>query len=214
MESAASPARRYTVAEYMALEAQEDIRREFYEGELQPLPNGDAMLHNLLVGNIFSAFRQDLRGKGYRVFAQSVQLEVIPNKYYCYPDVMVTCAPADFGAERTLTAPTVPVEVISEQTVARDRTWKFNQYKQLPSLRHYLLVLQATCSVEWYRREANDAWSFTPLLQFTDEINLPELGITITLNDMYEDTGVVQMAAYPGGKAPNGQAPEEVSEKD
>ena len=197
----------------MELEEQSEVRHEFYEGEVFAMAGG-TIRHNSIMLNAAFALRQGLRGKGCKVVADSVQLAVQEGQYYNYPDVAVTCSPTDLQAERTIREPVLLIEVLSKSTEGRDRTWKFNQYKQLPSLRHYLLVSQATCSVEWYRREANDVWSFTPLLQFTDEINLPELGITITLNDMYEDTGVVQMAAHPGGKASNGQAPEEASEND
>ena len=120
--------------------------------------------------------------------------------HYSYPDVMVSCSPTDVQAERLIREPVVLVEVLSKLTEGYDRTWKFNQYKQLPSLRHYLLVSQTTCSVEWYRREANDTWSYTALLNFADEIHLPELNIVITLNDIYDDAGAAQMTAHPGGK--------------
>ena len=133
-----------------------------------------------------------MRGKGYRIFAQGVQLEVIPNKYYCYPDVAVTFVPADFEAERTLTAPTVVVEVVSAQTAARNRGWKFKQYKQLPSLKHYLLVSQDTCLVEWYRREVSGVWGFVPLVQLADELDLADLCIKLKVSELYDEIDVSQ----------------------
>lgn len=36
-------------------------------------------------------------------------------------------------------------------------------------------------------------WSFTPLTLFTDEILMPELVVTLHLQDTCEDTGVAQM---------------------
>ena len=205
--------RHYTVEEYLELEEHSEVRHEFYEGEVFAMAGG-SLRHSMLVGNCFALLKAGLRGQKCRVYSENAQLAVKEGEYYNYPDVIVTCAPADLRAERTLKEPTLLIEVLSKSTEGRDRTWKFNQYKRLPSLRHYLLVSQTTCAVEWYRREANDVWSFTPLLQFTDEISFPELGIILTLNDIYEDTGVVQMAAYPGGKASNGQASEEVAEND
>ena len=43
------------------------------------------------------------------------------------------------------------MEVLSPSTKAHDRGLKFNQYKKLPSRRHYLLVTQKTRLVEWYQ---------------------------------------------------------------
>ena len=193
MEQEKPAVRRYTVAEYMALEEQSSVRHEFFEGEVFAMAGGTAR-HNLLTGNCYSALRAGLRGKTCRTFFESVQLAVEHGRYYNYPDVMVTCAPDDLLAERTMKSPTLVIEVLSKSTETRDRSWKFNQYKQLPSLQHYLLVSQATCLVEWFRREENGLWSFTALTLFTDELLIPELDMTLSLHDIYEDTGITQLA--------------------
>ena len=193
MEQEKPAVRHYTVAEYMALEERSDVRHEFFEGEVFAMAGGTAR-HNLLIGNCYSALRAGLRGKTCRTFFESVQLAVEQGRYYNYPDIMVTCAPDDLLAERTMKAPTLVIEVLSKSTETRDRSWKFNQYKQLPSLKHYLLVSQATCLVEWFRREESGLWSFTPLTLFTDELVLPELELTLRLHDVYEDTGITQLA--------------------
>ncbi len=182
----------YTVEEYFALEERSDVRHEFFEGEVFAMAGGTTT-HNLLIGNCYSALRAGLRGRPCRAFFESVQLAVEKGRYYNYPDVMVTCHPADLLAERTITAPVLLIEVLSKSTETRDRSWKFNQYKQIPSLRHYLLVSQYTCLVEWYRREESGVWSFTPLALFTDEIAIPELELTLHLQDIYEDTSITQM---------------------
>lgn len=192
MEQEKAAAKRYSVAEYMALEERSDVRHEFFEGEVFAMAGGTTR-HNLLIGNCYAALRAGLRGRACRVFFESVQLAVEQGRYYNYPDVMVTCAAADLIAERTVTSPVLLIEVLSKSTETRDRSWKFNQYKQLPSLQHYLLVSQATCLVEWYRREQSGVWSFTPLALFTDELLIPELDLTLRLQDIYEDTGATQM---------------------
>ena len=105
-------------------------------------------------------------------------------------------------------SPVLLIEVLSKSTETRDRSWKFNQYKQLPSLRHYLLVSQATCLVEWFRREESGVWSFTPLTFFTDELLIPELDLTLRLEDIYEDTSVTQLAVRFDSEDPDYQAKE------
>ena len=193
---------RYTVAEYMALEERSDVRHEFFEGEVFAMAGGTAK-HNTLVLNCAFAMRAGLRGKLCRVFTENVQLAVESGRYYNYPDVQVTCAPADLLAERTMRSPVLLIEVLSKSTETRDRSWKFNQYKELPSLKHYLLVSQTTCLVEWYRREDSGVWSFTPLAEFTDEIFLPELDLTLRLHEVYEDTGITQMTVWFDSEDPD-----------
>ena len=87
------------------------------------------------------------------------------------------------------------VEVLSPSTEAYDRGLKFNQYKKLPSLRHYLLVSQKTWLVEWYQLGEHGIWGHTALAEAEDAVVIPELGLTLTLVQIYEEAGVVPMAA-------------------
>ena len=147
------------------------------------------------------ALRQALRGRGCRVFTESMQLGVKNNQYYTYPDVMVTCHSEDLMAERTVRHPALIIEVLSPSTADHDRSWKFNQYKQLPSLQHYVLVSQHTCLVEWFRREESGVWSFTPLAELTDTLEITELGLTLYVRDVYDELDITPMRAQP----PTGQ---------
>ena len=101
MEQEKFTTKRYTVAEYMALEMRSDVRHEFFEGEVFAMA-GASIRHNLLIGNCYLALRTGLRGSTCRVLTESVQLAVDHGRYYNYPDVAVTCAPADLLAERTI----------------------------------------------------------------------------------------------------------------
>ena len=139
--------RRYTVEEYFALEETSDIRHEYYHGEIFPLDTpesraGGTKRHNLLVQNCGLALRTALRGRGCAIFAENVRVAVDENEHYNYPDVVVSCAPADKADPRTVHQPVLIIEVLSASTEARDRGWKFQQYQQLASLQHYLLISQ------------------------------------------------------------------------
>ena len=57
-----------------------------------------------------------------------------------YPDVMVTCAKADAGDERTVTDPRLIIEVLSPVTKGYHQRDKFILYRTLASLREYVLV--------------------------------------------------------------------------
>ncbi|HEX8507626.1 MAG TPA: Uma2 family endonuclease [Hymenobacter sp.] len=184
--------RRYTVEEYLALEEQSEVRHEYFDGEVFAMAGADVS-HNLLVGNFYMALRQALRGRPCRTVMESVQLAVREGRHYTYPDVMVTCDPVDQQAKRILTAPVLLIEVLSPSTAEYDRGRKFNQYKQLPSLQHYLLVSQTSWLVEWYRREANNIWSFTPLVEAEDALVIPDLNINLTVAEIYEGTDVAPL---------------------
>lgn len=90
------------------------------------------------------------------------------------------------------------MEVLSPSTESYDRGQKFNQYKKLPSLRHYLLVSQQTWLVEWYQLTEHGVWAHTALAEANDTLYLPELALTMTLAQVYEEAGLVPMQLATG----------------
>lgn len=95
-------------------------------------------------------------------------------------------------------APSLIVEVLSPSTESYDRDQKFNQYKKLPSLRHYLLVSQQTWLVEWYQLTEHGVWAHTSLAEANDTLYLPELALMMTLAEVYEEAGLVPMQLATG----------------
>ena len=184
----------YTAAEYFALEEKSEVRHEFFEGEIFAMA-GASIAHNTIAGNLYIMLRQGLRGKKCRVQMEAVRLAVEANQHYAYPDVMVSCDPHDQRESQQLHSPVLIVEVLSPSTEAYDRGLKFNQYKKLPSLRHYLLVSQKTWLVEWYQLHEGGVWGHTALTEVADILAVPELNLTLTLAQVYEDAGVAPMKA-------------------
>lgn len=186
--------RHYTAEEYFALESTGEIRHEFFEGEVFAMA-GKSLAHNIIVQNFVLTLRPALRGKRCQVAIETVQLAVEANRHYTYPDVVVSCDAQDQHESRRLYHPVLIVEVLSPSTEAYDRGLKFNQYKKLPSLRHYLLVSQKTWLVEWYQLSEHGVWGHTALAEAADVLVVPELNLTLTLAQIYEEAGVAPMQA-------------------
>ena len=186
--------RHYTAEEYFASEAGSNVRHEFFEGELFAMA-GESIAHNTIAQNFVLALRPALRGKCCRVIMEFVQLAVEANRHYTYPDIVVSCDPQDQQESRRLHRPVLIVEVLSPSTEAYDRGLKFNQYKKLPSLRHYLLVSQKTWLVEWYQLTEHGVWGHTALAEAADAVIIPELNLLMTLAQIYEEAGVAPMKA-------------------
>jgi Uma2 family endonuclease len=184
--------RHYTVEEYLALEEGSEIRHEYFAGEIFAMAGADVS-HNLIGLNLAASFRQSLRGRPCKVLMEGVQLAVEEGRHYTYPDVMITCDPDDQRAKRILHAPVLLIEVLSPSTAEYDRGRKFKQYQKLLSLKHYLLVSQTSWLVEWYRREENNIWSITSLVEAADALAIPELNIDLTVAEIYEGTGVAPL---------------------
>ncbi len=183
--------RRYTVEEYFALEEASDIRHEYYHGEIFPLDTpenkaGGTKRHNLLIQNCVIALRNALRGRGCSVFAENVRVAVNEDQHYNYPDVVVSCSPTDTDP-RTVHQPVLIIEVLSISTEARDRGWKFQQYQQIASLQHYVLVSQRRQLVECYTRNHDGSWTLTSAREGQQVVELAALQVQLLVAAIYED---------------------------
>jgi Uma2 family endonuclease len=84
-------------------------------------------------------------------------------------------------------APTVVVEVLSRSTEDDDRGAKWAAYRDVGSLRHYLLVAQDARRVEVYSREAKQ-WALH-VFEPPAAIALPGIGAGLTFDEIYQDSG-------------------------
>ena len=129
---------KFSLSEFMVWEETQTERHEFVRGEVFAMV-GARRVHGLVSLNIASSLKQQLRGSPCRAFTESMKVQAAADVVF-YPDVFVTCDRDDLRTEQVFSAPTVVVEVLSPSTQAYDRGAKFTWYRQLASLREYLLV--------------------------------------------------------------------------
>ena len=155
---------RMTPDEYLAWESTQQERHEYIGGEIFAM-TGVRLNHNRIVVNALVHLRQGLRGMPCEVFGSDVKLLVSSAGAYVYPDVIVTCDSRDRGDLSSLSVshPWLIVEVLSDSTAAFDRGGKFELYRQVESLTHYLLVEQTRPHAELFRKNAQGERVLQPL---------------------------------------------------
>lgn len=199
MGQADSQPRRYTPKEYFALEARSEVRHEYFEGEVFAMA-GASVTHNLIKGNFIAGLRPGVRQRGCRYVDENVRLAVSEEVFYTYPDVMVSCDPADRHESYTWRQPVLIAEVLSPSTSEYDRTTKFENYQKIPSLRHYLLISQSAWIVEWFRRDEAGQWIYTLLTGPDSTLKIPDLGLVLPLRELYEETDVAPLRVMPSAE--------------
>lgn len=178
-------ARTYSVEEYFEIENHSEIRHEFEDGILIPMP-GETLNANEIAGNISASLRRELRKNGFRIFTHDIRTIVHERRIYRYPDVVVS-ASNTIKDIRNVTEPVLVVEVLSESTEDVDRNKKFRQYTTLPSLQYYLMIHQDMALIEFYqRKDDSKTFEFTFFDKLSEIINLPILDTSISLEDIYE----------------------------
>lgn len=178
---------RFSIDDYMAWEAEQAERHEYLNGEVFAM-TGARDAHNTIAGNIFAILRSALRGTPCRAFIADMKLRVDAADAVLYPDVLVTCDPRDKTPEADTAKrhPSLIVEVLSESTAAYDRGLKFEHYREIDTLREYLLVEQDRRHIDLFRLGEDGRWV---LESFGDEerIELLDPGVALTLDSIYED---------------------------
>lgn len=172
--------RQLTEQAYLEGEVLAQIKHEYIEGTAYAMA-GASKNHNLISGNIFAEFRQQLKGKTCSPFIADMKVKVGANIYY--PDVMVVCEADDADTDLVLHAPTIIVEVLSSGTRKYDMTAKKIAYLNVPSLQEYLLIEQDRCEIEVFRRSENWASTYYVL---GDVINFDSVGVSVSVEEIYD----------------------------
>ena len=183
------PVEKLNLSEFLDWENQQTERHEFYQGGIFAMV-GVRRVHGLVSGNIAIALSRYAKNTPYQVFSNSLKLQVNQNIYY--PDVFVTCDKTDLQTEMIFTSPTVIVEVLSPSTQAYDRGLKFAAYRQIASLKEYLLVDPDTRVVELYRRGAEGLFT---LHDFTGQSAciLSSIDCTLATDKIFEGLAVADV---------------------
>ncbi len=173
-------------AEYLAFERQSRDKHEFYLGEIFAM-SGASRKHNLISGNLFGELRERLKDRRCEAYVGNMRVRVKPNGLYTYPDVVVVCGEPEFldSDVDTLLNPTLLIEVLSDSTEKNDRGTKFKQYRQIPSLREYILVSQDEPLIEHFTRRGDTYWELTETAGLDSQLVLSSLGCQIPLAEVY-----------------------------
>ena len=118
---------------------------------------GGRRTHGRAVLNLATQLNLQLRGTPCQVFSESMKIQIAADTIL-YPDLFVTCDKTDLATDIIFRAPTLVIEVLSPSTQAYDRSQKFALYRQLASLREYILVDPDTRRVEGFRRSEDGLW--------------------------------------------------------
>jgi Uma2 family endonuclease len=179
-----APARqKMTLEEFLAWEDLQPERHEFYNGEVFAMVGG-RRIHERVIGNLSRRLGNHLEGSACQVFAAGMKLQLTDNTVL-YPDFLVTCDPADLRADLAMCSPTLVIEVLSPSTQAYDRSQKFALYRQLASLKEYILIDPETLRVEGFRREPGDRWLLVDMSQDT-LMDCASVGCTVPLSQVFE----------------------------
>jgi Uma2 family endonuclease len=179
----------YTPEEYLALERAAETKHEYLNGRIYAMA-GASPSHNRIVMNLSREISTQLRGRPCEAFGSDMRVKVQATGLHTYPDLSALCGPPRFDDEErdNLVNPSLLIEVLSKSTASYDRGGKFDHYRQLPTLREYVLFEQDRALAELRVRNgaSGDRWGLTVVRGLDATIELPAIGCTLPLRDVYE----------------------------
>jgi Uma2 family endonuclease len=176
--------RRYSLDEYFMVEETSQVKNEYYDGQIFAMA-GASLQHNRFAANLLSFIRPAILQRGCEAFGSDLRVQT-PGGLFTYPDITVVCGQSLLiqGRPDTLTNPVALIEVLSDATREYDRGQKFALYKEIPTVRDYLLVEQDEVLVEAFRL-SGDSWESNSYDNLDSVAFLASVDLQIPLREVY-----------------------------
>ncbi len=173
--------------EYLIQESQANIRHEYVDGEIFAMA-GASERHNKIALNIAFQLRAATRGTNCSIFMSDMKIRVQQGKRFYYPDVSMCCDLKD-NDPYFKDQPCLIAEVLSKSTATTDRREKWLAYRNISSLRYYLLVNSNQPKIDYFHRINNEIWELGQLTSSQESlaINCASQQAKLHFADIFED---------------------------
>ena len=167
-----------TPDEYLAIETKADAKHEYFDGRIYAMA-GTSFDHNFIVANITKKMNIFLDGKPCDVFGSDLRVTTPQFDSFMYPDLTILCeeVKSKVNGFDTLINPTGIIEVMSPSTKGFDMAFKFHYYKQIPSLKEYILVDSTRYFVQVHIRQSDGTWA--------EAINIEDVNASLTITAIH-----------------------------
>ncbi|MCY7348618.1 MAG: Uma2 family endonuclease [Pyrinomonadaceae bacterium] len=178
--------RKYTPAEYLALEEKAETKSEYWNGEIVAMAGGN-INHQQIVSNLTVVVSNKVKGRC-RVFPSEMKVWVKKRDKFFYPDLTVICDKPSFYKNRqdTIDNPQLIIEVLSKSTARFDRAEKFLSYQTLDSLQEYVLVSQEKAVVEQHIKREDGNWIYQATIGLESTVEFPSVKTKLDLKEIYD----------------------------
>ncbi|MBX2965782.1 MAG: Uma2 family endonuclease [Cyclobacteriaceae bacterium] len=178
---------RFTAEEYLEFEKENPEKHEFFKGEISAMP-GASPRHNVIFSNLFGELITKLKGSRCKPYGSDLRIYIPENTLFTYPDISVICGDIITSEvdKDTAILPTVLIEILSPSTRNYDRGDKFKLYRDIPSLKEYILVDSENILAEVWAINERGHWELREYKAQPDSLVLHSLNLNIPLADIYE----------------------------
>jgi len=178
-----------SIEEYLAFENAADEKHEYYQGEVFAM-SGAKVTHNRIVVKTLAAISHFLTGKNCTPFNSDQRVYIEKNTLFTYPDISIFCNEiiTRNNDEVNTMNPSVIIEVLSPGTRSYDRGMKFKLYRDIDSLKEYILIDSETVNVEVFSINQNGLWELREYKNMHETLLIQTIQMEIPVRSLYEGT--------------------------
>jgi len=181
--------RKYSIEEYLEMENASTEKHEYYQGEIFAM-SGNKSQHNIVAKNILATLDKKLGKSPCQPFNSDTRIYIEKNTLFTYPDISVICGELlslnndDFN----FLNPSIIFEILSPSTKNYDRGEKFKLYRDIVTLKEYVLVDSDSFNIETFHINNHGLWELNEYNNIDEKLQLHSINISLTLKEIYKRT--------------------------
>ena len=144
-------------------------------------------------GNLYFELRKKLPGNPCKPFNSDQRIHIPADPLFTYPDISVVCGEIITleDDEFNILNPTILIEVLSASTRNYDKGDKFKLYRDIDTLKEYIVVDSESVSVEAFRLIEKGHWELEEYKLLISSLHIPVIEQSIPLAAIYEGTSLM-----------------------
>ena len=184
---------KFSIEDYLEMENGADEKHEYYKGEIFAM-SGAKVPHNIITTNVLISLGQKLKGKKCKPFNSDQRIHIPSNTLFTYPDISIICGEIITLNDDNYNVlnPTVIIEVLSPSTKNYDRGEKFKLYRDIETLKEYILVDSANIHIEVFRLNESGHWELQEYDLPSDMLLIKAIDESILLSEIYDGVTIEQ----------------------
>lgn len=177
--------------EYLEMEEATQERLEYYNGQVIPL-DIVTVIHNDIQHNISNNLGSFLDGMDYRRMGTRMRIGTPSRQHYMFSDGLIVSGKPKFEKSKydTVINPSVIIEIRSPFIGGINKKRKLHYYKEIPTLKEYIIVDSQKCEVEVARRRSETDWPFEVINDREETLFIETIGYHLPLPKIYRHTGL------------------------
>ncbi len=176
-----------SIEEYLEMENAAVEKHEFYKGEVFAM-SGAKLAHNEICVNLLVTLKNKLKGKSCKPYNSDQRIHIPSNTLFTYPDISIICGEVITlnNDEYNALNPTVIIEVLSKSTKNYDRGEKFKLYRDIKTLKEYILVDSESLHIEAFRLNKNNHWELEEYNNANNYLEIKAIDESVLIAEIYE----------------------------